>query len=56
MKTRKDFGKTIMRIMFSSDYYGFTPNIRFTIKCLIMKNPGTTVMLSLIVSTFIFSY
>lgn len=45
-----------MQINFSSDYYGFSPNIRFTFKCLIMKNATRTVVISLIVSTFVLSY
>jgi hypothetical protein len=36
--------------------YGFTANVRFTLKCLIMKDPGTTVICTLTSSTLILAY
>lgn len=36
--------------------YGFTANVRFTLKCLIMKDPGTTVVCTLTSSTLILAY
>ena len=56
MPTRKDYGMYLCKLTFFSDYYGFSPNIRFTFKCLIMKNATRTVVISLIVSTFVLSY
>ena len=39
-----------------SQSYGFTANVRFTFKCLIIKNPGITVLCTLSVSTLILAY
>jgi Ion channel len=36
--------------------YGFTANVRFTFKCMIIRNPGLTVVCTLTASTFILAY
>lgn len=36
--------------------YGFTANVRFTFKCFIIRNPGTTVICTLTTSILVFSY
>jgi Ion channel len=41
---------------FSTDNYGFSPNMRFTFKCMITKKPEITVLSVLLGSIFIISY
>ena len=36
--------------------YGFTANVRFTFKCLIIRNPGLTTFCTITVSTFMLAY
>ena len=36
--------------------YGFTANVRFTFKCLIIRNPGLTTFCTIFVSTFMLAY
>jgi len=45
-----------MKLNFCSDSYGFSANVRFTIKCLIIKKPGTTVISLLTLSTLVLAY
>jgi hypothetical protein len=40
----------------NSSSYGFTANVRFTFKCLIMRSPGLTVICTLFSSTLILAY
>jgi Ion channel len=42
--------------LLSIDTYGFTPNVRFTFKCMIIKRPGMTVLCTLMLSIFILAY
>jgi hypothetical protein len=36
--------------------YGFTANVRFTFKCMIIKNPGLTTFVTITISTFMLAY
>lgn len=40
----------------NSDSYGFTANVRFTYKCMILKSPGITTIFTILVSTFMLAY
>ena len=51
----RSFGKTIC-LIFTSETYGFTANVRFTFKCLIIRNPGVTVICTLWTSILVLSY
>ena len=52
----KDFGNYYNLIIFSSESYGFTANIRFTFKCFIIRNPGITVICTLLFTVLFLSY
>ena len=39
-----------------SESYGFTANVRFTFKCLIIRDPGFTTFITIAVSTFMLGY
>lgn len=39
-----------------SESYGFTANVRFTFKCLILRNPGLTTFFTITFSTFMLAY
>ena len=43
-------------IIVYSQSYGFTANVRFTLKCLVVKDPGLTVICTLSASTLILAY
>lgn len=51
---QRDYGNESFNLY--SETYGFTANIRFTLKCLIIRNPGITVLITLSSSVFILSY
>lgn len=38
------------------DSYGFTANVRFTFKCMIIKSPGLTTFITIGISTFMLAY
>lgn len=40
----------------TSNTYGFTANVRFTFKCMIIKSPGLTTFVTITISTFILAY
>ena len=49
------YGKFVLYIIYSESY-GFTANVRFTFKCFIIRNPGSTVVWTLTASTLILAY
>lgn len=53
---RKGFGKLNPFLFYFSESYGFTANIRFTFKCLIIRNPGLTVLWTLLSTVLILGY
>lgn len=50
-----NYGK-IKNFQINSANYGFTANVRWTFKCLIIKRPVTTVIFTLMTSILVLSY